>query len=133
MVNARSKTTTLTRTELAEMFEKGIIRKNAEQNLFGMRALDKPERQAIYSDLYDFLDLEIRYYHVAARYYRDEIDSLDDRGFDDLLLLTSVDLSPRMYVIYLREIDQADRGDEKITREALKALKTAIRKAMGKE
>lgn len=128
-----SSRTTLTREQLAEMFEAGIQRKSAEQNVFGMRSLDNPDRQAIYSDLYDFLDLELRYYHVAARYYRGDIDSLDNGGFEDLLLLTSVDLSPRMYAIYLREIDPADRSAEKVTRNALKDLKNAIRKAMGKE
>lgn len=133
MGKQNAKRTTLSPEELAEMFEQGIQRKSAEQNVFGMRALDNPDRQAIYSDLYDFLDLELRYYHVAARYYRNDIQSLDNGGFEDLLLLTSVDLSPRMYAIYLREIDPADRGSERITREALRNLKTAIRKAMGKE
>ena len=51
---------------------------------------------------------------------------------EDLLLLTGVsEVSPRMYAIYLREVEADSREDEKITHKALVSLKDSIRRQLG--
>ena len=55
------------------------------------------------------------------------MDILDDGNNEDLLLLTSANISPRLYAMYLREINPASRADEKTTKKILDSLKKSIR------
>lgn len=122
---------TITRAELALKFRQGIVRKEAEKQAFLLKAFENPEKGAIYSEIVDYLEYEIRYYTVGAAYYEDRIDSLDSEENDNLLYLTRLsEPSPRAYAQYLREIDPNARADEKITHSCLKELKSAIAKVM---
>lgn len=119
------------RKEISDLFDKGIKRKEDEINLFGMRALEAPSKSEYYESLTAFLRLDIRYYGLAQAYYGDDIDMLDDGSNEDLLMMTSVDISPKLYGCYLRELDNKSRADEKITRKVLNDLKTSIRESLG--
>ena len=67
----------ITRAELAKKFRLGIQRKEAEKQEFLLKAFENTEKGAIYSEIVDFLEYDIRYYAVGAAYYDDSIDSLD--------------------------------------------------------
>lgn len=112
---------------ISKMFSDGITRKKDEINILGMRALENPSKCKYYSDLTDFITLDLRYYQLAYAYYSDEIDILDDGNNEDLLLLTSENIPPRLYAMYLREIDPASRTEEKTTKKILDSLKNSIR------
>lgn len=124
---------TMSRQELSELLKGAAERKMSERELFMMRAVEKPSDAAAYSELIDWLELDIRYVGVAAAYYSDDYGSLES-GYDDdlLLLLESSDVPPRTYARYLREIPDSDRADEKIAHAAVKGLKAAMKDALGK-
>ncbi len=120
----------LSPARLSEMFSEGADRKAAERERFAALAFERPERYDFYVGLTEYLELDIRYYRLAAAYYRGDIDSLDTGAEEDLLLLTEAsEPSPRAYAMYLREIGQ-DAKDEKATHKALLELKAAIRSAL---
>lgn len=122
---------TITRTEMASRFEQGMERKKAEKQVFLLKAFEEPEKGPTYQSLCDFLDYEIRYYEVAAAYYRDDFEGLRGDDYDALLYLTKLsDPSPKVYAQYLREVDRHARDEEKVTHDALKVLKTSIRQVM---
>lgn len=122
---------TITRTEMAAKFEQGMERKKAEKQAFLLKAFEEPEKGQIYQSICDFIDYEIRYYEVAAAYYRNDFDGLTGDDYDALLYLTKLsDPSPKAYAQYLREIDRSARDDEKITHDALRVLKKSIRQVM---
>lgn len=117
---------------LAEMFRKGMDRKMMEREFFSLRALENPEKYEQYMELADYVDMDYRYYRMASLYYDGCIDELDNGMEEDLLLLTGVsEVSPRMYAIYLREVEADSREDEKITHKALVSLKDSIRRQLG--
>ena len=122
---------TITRAELALKFREGIERKEREKQIFLLKAFENPEKGAVYSEIVDYLEYDIRYYSVGAAYYEDRIDSLDSEENDNLLYLTGLsEPSPRTYAQYLREIDPSARADEKLTHSCMKELKGAIRRVM---
>lgn len=122
---------TITRTEMAARFEQGMERKRAEKQVFLLKAFEEPEKGPVYQELCDFLDYEIRYYEVAAAYYRNDYEGLQGDDYDALLYLTKLsDPSPKVYAQYLREVDRSARDEEKVTHDALKVLKTSIRQVM---
>ena len=127
-----AKKTVIDRKTLSEMFEKGAERKMAEHQLFAMLTVEHPDREPIYHELYDYVDVDERYYRMAAKYYSGDLDSVDT-GFDeDLLLLTNAsELPPKLYADYLRELSPEDRDAEKITHSALRELKNAMRAVLG--
>lgn len=118
------------RKNISILFDEGIRRKEDEINLFGMRALETPSKSEYYESLTAFLKLDIRYYGLAQAYYGDNLDALDDGNNEDLLMMTSVDISPKLYGCYLRELDNKSRADEKMTRKILNDLKTSIRESL---
>ena len=127
-----AKKKTIDRKTLSEMFERGADRKMAEVQLFAMRVIENPDREPIYHELCDYADVDERYYRMAAKYYADDIDSLDAEYNQDLLVLTKAsELPPKLYAEYLRELSREDREEEKITHAALKDLKAAIRQVLG--
>lgn len=116
------------RNEIAEMFKQGVARKMAERELFAIRALENPKRAELYGILIDYLLIDMRYYDMAACYYADDLTPLESGTEDDLLLLTAAsELPAKYYAEYLREIDPSARPAEKVTHEALKAIKRSIR------
>ena len=122
---------TITRTELASKLAVGRERKEGEKQRFLLEAFEHPEKGPIYQEICDFLDYEIRYYEVAAAYYRNDVDGLQGDEYDALLYLTAMsDPSPRAYAQYLREVDPAARADERITHTAVQDLKRMIRAVM---
>lgn len=119
--------TTITRKELASKLTDSADRKMAERELFMMRSVEDPSRSDVYSELIDWLELDIRYHRLAAAYYSDDSESIDDGFNEDLLLLIrSSDVSPKLYAQYLREISPDSRDEEKITHAAVKGLKRAM-------
>ena len=120
------------RRDLAEMFRKGADRKMAEHQLFAMLAVEHPDRAALYHELFDYTDVDERYYRMAASYYSGDLESVDTGYEEDLLLLTDAsELPPKLYADYLRELTPEDRREEKITHSALRELKGAMRAVLG--
>lgn len=119
------------RKEISTLFAEGIERKESEINLFGMRSLETPSKRDYYEQLTEFVKLDLRYYRLAQAYYSGEFDKLDDGLNEDLLLMTSIDISPKLYACYLRELCKDDRINEKMTREILVNLKHSIRESLG--
>jgi hypothetical protein len=120
------------RARMAEMFKEGYVRKMEERELFALRSIEDPSRRDLYSLLIDYLEVDMRYYTMAACYYSDDYTPLEHGTEEDLLLLTAVsELPPRDYAAYLREIDPSARPAEKATHEALKAIKKSIRAQLG--
>ena len=126
---ARNKS--IDRKTLSDMFLKGADRKMLEHEMFTLRIVEKPEREPIYRELIDYVDIDERYYRMASQYYLGDIDTLDNGFNEDLLLLTKAsELPPKLYAEYLRELSPDDRASEKITHAALKELKSTMRKVL---
>ena len=126
---ARNKS--IDRKTLSDMFLKGADRKMLEHEMFTLRIVEKPEREPIYRELIDYVDIDERYYRMASQYYLGDLDTLDNGFNEDLLLLTKAsELSPKLYAEYLRELSPDDRASEKITQAALKELKSTMRKVL---
>ena len=126
---ARSKS--IDRKTLSDMFLKGADRKMLEHEMFTLRIVEKPEREPIYRELIDYVDIDERYYRMASQYYLGDLDTLDNGFNEDLLLLTKAsELPPKLYAEYLRELSPDDRASEKITHAALKELKSTMRKVL---
>ena len=126
---ARNKS--IDRKTLSDMFLKGADRKMLEHEMFTLRIVEKPEREPIYRELIDYVDMDERYYRMASQYYLGDLDTLDNGFNEDLLLLTKAsELPPKLYAEYLRELSPDDRASEKITHAALKELKSAMRKVL---
>lgn len=124
---------TMSRQELSELLSKAAERKMSERELFMMRAVEDPSNANLYSELIDWLELDIRYVGVAAVYYSDDYGSLESGYDDDLLfLIGSSDVPPKTYAQYLREIPASDRADEKIVHAAVTGLKKAMKDTLGK-
>ena len=119
----------VSKEKLVQMFKDGAVRKMEEHELFSMRAIENPERESIYADLSAYTDMECRYYDLAQHYYSEDLGYFENGLNDDLLLHTKdSELPPKMYAEYLREIDPAQRLNEKITHAYIVNLK----KNMGK-
>ena len=126
---ARNKS--IDRKTLSDMFLKGADRKMLEHEMFTLRIVEKPEREPIYRELIDYVDIDERYYRMASQYYFGDLDTLDNGFNEDLLLLTKAsELPPKLYAEYLRELSPDDRASEKITHAALKELKSTMRKVL---
>ena len=126
---ARNKS--IDRKTLSDMFLKGADRKMLEHEMFTLRIVEKPEREPIYRELIDYVDIDERYYRMASQYYLGALDTLDNGFNEDLLLLTKAsELPPKLYAEYLRELSPDDRASEKITHAALKELKSTMRKVL---
>ena len=126
---ARNKS--IDRKTLSDMFLKGADRKMLEHEMFTLRSVEKPEREPIYRELIDYVDIDERYYRMASQYYLGDLDTLDNGFNEDLLLLTKAsELPPKLYAEYLRELSPDDRASEKITHAALKELKSTMRKVL---
>ena len=126
---ARNKS--IDRKTLSDMFLKGADRKMLEHEMFTLRIVEKPEREPIYRELIDYVDIDERYYRMASQYYLGDLDTLDNGFNEDLLLLTKAsELPPKLYAEYLRELSSDDRASEKITHAALKELKSTMRKVL---
>ena len=126
---ARNKS--IDRKTLSDMFLKGADRKMLEHEMFTLRIVEKPEREPIYRELIDYVDIDERYYRMASQYYLGDFDTLDNGFNEDLLLLTKAsELPPKLYAEYLRELSPDDRASEKITHAALKELKSTMRKVL---
>ena len=126
---ARNKS--IDRKTLSDMFLKGADRKMLEHEMFTLRIVEKPERERIYRELIDYVDIDERYYRMASQYYLGDLDTLDNGFNEDLLLLTKAsELPPKLYAEYLRELSPDDRASEKITHAALKELKSTMRKVL---
>ena len=126
---ARNKS--IDRKTLSDMFLKGADRKMLEHEMFTLRIVEKPEREPIYRELIDYVDIDEIYYRMASQYYLGDIDTLDNGFNEDLLLLTKAsELPPKLYAEYLRELSPDDRASEKITHAALKELKSTMRKVL---
>ena len=126
---ARNKS--IDRKTLSDMFLKGADRKMLEHEMFTLRIVEKPEREPIYRELIDYVDIDERYYRMASQYYLGDLDTLDNGFNEDLLLLTKAsELPPKLYAEYLRELSLDDRASEKITHAALKELKSTMRKVL---
>ena len=126
---ARNKS--IDRKTLSDMFLKGADRKMLEHEMFTLRIVEKPEREPIYRELIDYVDIDERYYRMASQYYLGDLDTLDNGFNEDLLLLTKAsELPPKLYAEYLRELSPDDRASEKITHAALKELKSTMRKVL---
>ena len=126
---ARNKS--IDRKSLSDMFLKGADRKMLEHEMFTLRIVEKPEREPIYRELIDYVDIDERYYRMASQYYLGDLDTLDNGFNEDLLLLTKAsELPPKLYAEYLRELSPDDRASEKITHAALKELKSTMRKVL---
>ena len=126
---ARNKS--IDRKTLSDMFLKGADRKMLEHEMFTLRIVEKPEREPIYRELIDYVDIDERYYRMASQYYLGDLDTLDTGFNEDLLLLTKAsELPPKLYAEYLRELSPDDRASEKITHAALKELKSTMRKVL---
>ena len=119
------------RKTLSEMFTKGADRKMLEHEMFTLRIVEKPDREPIYRELMDYVEVDERYYRMASQYYLGDLDSLDNGYNEDLLLLTKAsELPPKLYAEYLRELSPEDRESEKLTHAALKELKSTMRKVV---
>ena len=119
------------RKTLSDMFLKGADRKMLEHEMFTLRIVEKPEREPIYRELIDYVDIDERYYRMASQYYLGDLDTLDNGFNEDPLLLTKAsELPPKLYAEYLRELSPDDRASEKITHAALKELKSTMRKVL---
>ena len=126
---ARNKS--IDRKTLSDMFLKGADRKMLEHEMFTLRIVEKPEREPIYRELIDYVNIDERYYRMASQYYLGDLDTLDNGFNEDLLLLTKAsELPPKLYAEYLRELSPDDRASEKITHAALKELKSTMRKVL---
>ena len=126
---ARNKS--IDRKTLSDMFLKGADRKMLEHEMFTLRIVEKPEREPIYRELIDYVDIDEIYYRMASQYYLGDLDTLDNGFNEDLLLLTKAsELPPKLYAEYLRELSPDDRASEKITHAALKELKSTMRKVL---
>ena len=126
---ARNKS--IDRKTLSDMFLKGADRKMLEHEMFTLRIVEKPEREPIYRELIDYVDIDERYYRMASQYYLGDIDTLDNGFNEDLLLLTKAsELPPKLYAESLRELSPDDRASPKITHAALKELKSTKRKVL---
>ena len=126
---ARNKS--IDRKTLSDMFLKGADRKMLEHEMFTLRIVEKPEREPIYRELINYVDIDERYYRMASQYYLGDLDTLDNGFNEDLLLLTKAsELPPKLYAEYLRELSPDDRESEKITHAALKELKSTMRKVL---
>ena len=122
---------TVDRKTLSDMFLKGADRKMLEHEMFTLRIVEKPDREPIYRELMDYVEVDERYYRMASQDYLGDLDSLDNGYNEDLLLLTKAsELPPKLYADYLRELEPSDREEEKVTHAALKELKGAIRAAL---
>ncbi|MGN0097936.1 MAG: hypothetical protein ACI38Y_01245 [Candidatus Methanomethylophilaceae archaeon] len=126
-----SRSKNVDRKTLSDMFLKGADRKMLEHEMFTLRIVEDPEREPIYRELIDYVDVDERYYRMASQYYLGDLDSLDNGFNEDLLLLTKAsELPPKLYAEYLRELSPEDRESEKITHAALKELKSTMRKVL---
>ncbi len=124
-------TARVSRTDLAELFHKGALRKRQESNRFAIMSVQFPNKGKLYSALADYTAVDARYYDMASWYYSGEMSSLEDGSEDDLLMLVAVsELSPKLYAMYLREIDPESREAEKMTHKLLMQLKTSIRQEL---
>lgn len=116
---------------MAAKFELGIERKRQEKQRFLLLAFEDPRMGQDYQKLCDFLDYEVRYYEIAAAYYRNDFDNLTGDDYDALLYLTKLsEPAPRLYAQYIRHIDPSAREDEKLTHTCLRELKESISKVM---
>lgn len=122
---------TVDRKTLSDMFLKGADRKMLEHEMFTLRIVEKPDREPIYRELMDYVEVDERYYRMASQYYLGDLDSLDNGYNEDLLLLTKAsELPPKLYAEYLRELSPEDRESEKLTHAALNELKSTMRKVL---
>lgn len=119
----------VSKEKLVELFHNGAIRKLEEHEIFAMRANTNPSRENVYSDLSTYADIESRYYDMAEHYYAENFSYFENGSNEDLLEMTKEsELPPRLYAEYLREIDPAERLNEKITHAYLTNLKKNITK-----
>jgi len=122
------------RTELSEMFRRGMERKTEEVHRFSLLSVEFPEKSELYTTLSEYASVDLRYYELASLYYSGDVDKLDDGTNEDLLLITRAsELPPRLYAEYLRQIPAECREEEKVTHKALQDLKASIRRTVGTE
>lgn len=120
----------LDREGMAALFAAGADRKVGEREGFINRAFDDADSTAAFLTIAEFLELDIRYYRMAAAYYRGDLDSIGAED-QDLLVLASVrTIAPKLYARYLREIGPAAK-EEKVTHKALEELKRTIAAVAG--
>ena len=92
---ARNKS--IDRKTLSDMFLKGADRKMLEHEMFTLRIVEKPEREPIYRELIDYVDIDERYYRMAFQYYLGDLDTLDNGFNEDLLPLPrATELPPKL-------------------------------------
>jgi hypothetical protein len=121
--------TSVLKDRLVELFRNGAVRKLEEHELFAMRAVENPSREKVYAELQTYVDIEWRYYDLAAHYYSEDFSYFENGLNEDLLFMTEEsELPPRLYAEYLREIDPNERQNEKITHSYLTSLKKNISK-----
>jgi len=119
----------VSKEKLVQLFKDGAIRKMEEHEIFAMRAANNPEREKVYGELMTYTDIEFRYYDMAQHYYAEDLTYFENGLNEDLLVLTKdSELPPKLYAEYLREIDPAERLNEKITHAYITDLKKNITK-----
>ena len=119
----------VSKEKLVELFHNGAVRKLEEHEVFVMRANEDPARDKVYKELSAYTDIEWRYYDLAEHYYAEDFSYFENGLNEDLLLMTKEsELSPKLYAEYLREIEPAERLNEKITHAYLTNLKKNITK-----
>lgn len=119
----------VSKEKLVQLFKDGAIRKMEEHELFSMRANENPSREKVYAELMTYTDIEFRYYDMAQHYYAEDLSYFENGLNEDLLLLTKEsELPPKLYAEYLREVDPAERLNEKITHAYITDLKKNITK-----
>jgi hypothetical protein len=119
----------VSKERLVELFRAGATRKLEEHELFAMRAVENPARESVYLELQTYTDIEWRYYDMAQHYYAEDFGYFENGLNEDLMMLTSSsELPPKLYAEYLREIDPAQRTNEKITHAYVVDLKKNITK-----
>jgi len=119
----------VSKEKLVELFHNGAVRKLEEHEIFVMRANEDRARDKVYRELSAYTAIEWRYYDLAEHYYAEDFSYFENGSNEDLLLMTKEsELSPKLYAEYLREIEPAERLNEKITHAYLTNLKKNITK-----
>lgn len=119
------------RAKMAELLDRGVERKMSERDRIALSALEDPGKGAMYVRILSFLDLDIRYYRMAACYYRDDMSPLEDGSEEDLLtLISNSRILPKDYADYLRCIDPDARAEEKATHKVVEGMKQSMLRAL---